>query len=125
MITTFNSHLLGSIVWRATNNSAGVMGLVKSVVSECVPRRRLKTSFTTIGFNLINLGKASMTSSFLRPLRTGMRNLTSDTLDRYKSRTLSTSSELGGTKMKKKLLLLFLFLTRKNKILINKIYKFH
>lgn len=73
------------------------MGLVKSVVSEWVPKSLLNTSFTTIGFNFISLGKASMTSSFLRPLSTGMRNRTSDTLERYRSRTRSTSSALGGT----------------------------
>lgn len=101
MITNFSSHLLGSIVWRATKSSAGVIGLLKSVVSEWVPKSRLKTSFTTIGFSFMSLGKASITSSFFNPFNTGIRKRTSDTRDRYKSRTRSTSSELGRTEKQK------------------------
>lgn len=45
----------------------------------------------------MSLGSAAITSSFVSPFNTGMRNRTSDTLERYKSRTLATNSALGGT----------------------------
>lgn len=53
------------------------------------------TSLTTLGFNLISFGRAAMISDLLRPLRTGMRNLTSETRLAYKFLTLVTNSALG------------------------------
>lgn len=57
------------------------------------------TSLTTIGFNLMSFGKAANTSFFVKPLSTGMRNRTSDTLVWYNSRTLATNSALGAAKI--------------------------
>ena len=54
------------------------------------------TSLTTMGLSLISFGKAAITSFFVRPLRTGIRNLTSETLVLYNSLTLATNSLLGA-----------------------------
>lgn len=49
-----------------------------------------------MGLSLMSFGRAAMISCFGRPLSTGMRNLTSETLDWYSSLTLATNSALGG-----------------------------
>lgn len=56
----------------------------------------LKTSFTTTGFSLISFGNAAITSFFVSPFSTGIRNRTSDTRVWYRSRTRATNSALGG-----------------------------
>jgi hypothetical protein len=56
----------------------------------------LKTSFTTTGFSLISFGSAAITSFFVSPFNTGIKNRTSDTRVWYKSRTRATNSALGG-----------------------------
>lgn len=84
----FMSHLVESMLCKAMSRSPGVRGDTEElpspantntlfshraaemtgcsvcvwVVPCCVPSKRLKTSFTTIGFSLISLGRAWMTS---------------------------------------------------------------
>lgn len=41
---------------------------------------KIFTSLTTIGFNFISLGRAAITSFLVKPFKTGIRNLTSETL---------------------------------------------
>uniref|UniRef100_A0A6B0V0B3 Uncharacterized protein n=1 Tax=Ixodes ricinus TaxID=34613 RepID=A0A6B0V0B3_IXORI len=97
LMTVLTSHLEGSILCRATNSSAGVTGLVKLAVdSTWLPNRRLNTSLTTMGFSLMSLGRAAITSFFDSPLSTGMRKRTSETRLWYRSRTRATSSAEGG-----------------------------
>ena len=52
------------------------------------PSSLLNTFLTTSGLSLISLGRAALMSCLVRPLRTGIRNLTSATLLAYRSLTL-------------------------------------
>jgi hypothetical protein len=45
---------------------------------------------------LISFGSAAITSFFVSPFNTGIKNLTSETRVWYKSRTRATNSALGG-----------------------------
>lgn len=40
----------------------------------------LFTSLTTIGFNFMSFGRAAITSFFVKPFKTGIKNRTSETL---------------------------------------------